>query len=293
MKGPRAERWLVTGAGGQLGRSLLALAPSLGIDAVGRTHEELDIVDAVAVAHALDALAPQVVLNCAAFTHVDRCEERSQEAMRVNGEGPGILARACVQRALLIHISTEYVFDGESHRPIDESAKPSPRSAYGRSKLAGEEAVREAQGEHLIVRTQWVFGPGPCFVRTILAAARRGETLRVVEDQIGRPTWTASLARALVRAAELGARGTLHLACEGVASWYDLARAALIEAEKLGLDPTVEVRPAATAEVPRPAVRPAYAVLALERARSLGIEMPYWRDALVDYLSAEREGRDA
>ncbi len=291
--GQSPARWLITGAGGQVGRSVLEVAPRFGVDAIGRPRAELDVLDAAAVARTLDELAPDVVLNCAGFTQVDRCEERVDEAMRVNGSGPGVLARACADRALLIHLSTEYVFAGETTRPIDEDAKLAPSSAYGRSKLAGEEAVREADGEHLIVRTQWVYGPGPNFVRTILEAAGRGEALRVVEDQLGRPTWSGELARALLEAAAAGAQGTLHLACEGVASWYDLALAAVSEGTQRGLNPWVKVRPVATSEVPRPARRPSCAVLGLERARQLGIEMVHWRDALSAYLAAEAEGRDA
>ena len=291
--GRRGTRWLVTGAGGQLGRSLLRVAPEFGIEAIGRSDTELDVVDADAVARTFEELRPDVVLNCAAFTQVDWCEDHVDEAMRVNGTGPRVLARACANHALLVHISTEYVFAGETHRPIDESAKPAPRSAYGRSKLAGEEAVREVDGEYLIVRTQWLFGPGPNFVRTIRSAAARGQTLHVVEDQVGRPTWSGALARALLQAEALAARGMLHLACEGVASWYDLALAAVSEGTQRGLNPSVEVRPVATSEVPRPAMRPPYAVLGLERARQLGIEMSHWRKALSAYLTAEAEGRDA
>ncbi len=286
-------RWLITGAGGQLGRSLLGVAPQLGLEALGRSRAQLDVLDAGAIAHALAEFGPDVVLNCAALTNVDECEQRTDEAMRVNGEAPGVLARACAGRAVLIHISTEYVFPGDTNQPLDEEAKPAPRSAYGRSKLAGEEGVRAAGGEHLIVRTQWVFGPGPNFVRTVLAAADRGEALNVVEDQLGRPTWSGALARALVEAAAAGARGTLHLACEGVASWYDLALAAVSEGTQRGLNPWVKVRPVATSEVPRPAKRPTYAVLGLGRARQLGIELVHWRDALSAYLAAEAEGRDA
>ena len=286
-------RWLVTGAGGQLGRSVLAVAPRFEVEAIGRSHSELDVVDADAVARALDELAPDVVLNCAAFTQVDRCEERVDEAMRVNGEGPGVLAGACAGRTLLIHMSTEYVFAGDTNQPLDEDAKPGPQSAYGRSKLAGEEAVRAVGGEHLIARTQWLFGPGPNFVRTILSAAGRGEALQVVEDQLGRPTWSGALARALMQAAAVGARGTLHLACEGVATWYDLALAAVSEGTQRGQNSWVKIRPAGTEEVPRPARRPSYAVLGLERARQLGIELVHWRDALSSYLVAEAEDRDA
>jgi len=287
------SRWLVTGAGGQLGRAVLALAPTEGIRAHGVRHAELDVADPDAVKRALEQVRPGVVLNCAAFTAVDRCESETELAERVNARAPGVLAAACAGGPLLVHLSTDYVFDGRASTPIPEDAPTAPLSAYGRSKLAGERAIAEAGEGHLIVRTQWVFGPGPNFVRTILRAARSGEPLRVVEDQIGRPTWTTALARAIFRAVEAGARGRLHLACEGVASFYDLAREGVEQGARRGLNPKVAVFAIPTREMPRPAVRPAYGVLGLERARGLGIVLPHWREALDGYLDADREGRDA
>ncbi|MBW2280969.1 MAG: dTDP-4-dehydrorhamnose reductase [Deltaproteobacteria bacterium] len=289
-----SARWLVTGAAGQLGRSLLAIAADRGIEAVGCTHAELDVADPAAVRAALDRIEPGVVLNAAAFTQVDLCEQETEAALRVNAHAPGVLAEACRDRGqptLLVHVSTEYVFSGETPRPIPEDADTAPLSAYGRGKLAGEQAVRDSGAEHLIARTQWLFGPGPNFVRTILAAAGRGQALRVVEDQIGRPTWSRSLAEGLVSAVRGGLRGTLHLACEGVCSWYDLAREIVREGAARGLTGTVGVDPIPTREMPRPAVRPAYAVLALDRSRAAGIHMPHWRDALAAYLDEERSAR--
>ena len=288
-----APVWLVTGAAGQLGRSMLAVAKEQGIHAVGRTRRELDIGDAHAMAGILDEVRPEVLVNCAAFTKVDLCETQPDDAQLGNAHGPETLAQVCAGRARLVHLSTEYVFAGDGSTPIPEDADPDPRSEYGRSKLAGEVAVRKADPEALIVRTQWVFGPGPNFVRTILAAARDRGELRVVEDQVGRPTWTGALARAIVQAVELGARGTLHLASSGVASWYDFALAAVGEARLRGQIREVAVRPVTSAEFPRPAARPAFGVLGLERARELGIELPHWRDSLGRYLDAEEEQRDA
>lgn len=288
-----ASRWLVTGAGGQLGRAALAVARARGVTAVGFGRAELDVRDAEAVKRALDEQQPDVVLNCAAFTAVDRCESEPAEAERSNALAPALLAQACRGGPLLVHLSTDYVFDGRASQPIPEDAPTRPLSVYGRTKLRGEEAVRAAAGEHLIVRTQWVFGPGTNFVRTIQRAAKQGEALRVVEDQIGRPTWTGSLARGIVAAVAAGARGTLHLANEGIASFFDLARATVDEGARRGLCPKVDVRPIPTSEMPRPAARPAYGVLSLARARSLGITLPHWRDALAAHFDAEREGRDA
>lgn len=291
--GTSASRWLVTGAGGQLGRAVLALADANRICAQGASHGELDIADAASVKAALVRLRPDVVLNCAAFTAVDRCETEPETARRANAVGPEVLAAACAGGPLLVHVSTDYVFGGRAHKPIPENARTAPVGVYGRSKLEGEQAIARAGGEFLIVRTQWVFGPGPNFVRTVLRAAAQGGPLRVVEDQLGRPTWTTALARAIFRAVEVGARGRLHLACEGVASWFDFARAVVDEGARRGLNPRVEVLAIPTREMPRPAARPAYGVLGLERARGLGLSLPHWREALEGYLDAEREGRDA
>lgn len=288
-----APRWLVTGAGGQLGRAALALAPEHGITAIGLGHAELDVQDGGAVKRALEELRPDVVLNCAAFTAVDRCESEADAAERANALAPRLLAQACRGQSLLVHLSTDYVFDGTASQPVPEDAPKRPLSVYGRTKSRGEDGVRAADGEYLIVRTQWVFGAGPNFVRTILRAARNGEPLRVVEDQLGRPTWTHSLAHGIFAAVTAGARGVLHLANEGIASFFELAREATLEGARRGLCPKVEVAPISSAEMPRPAARPSYGVLGLARARSLGITMPHWRDALAEYLDAERGGRDA
>jgi dTDP-4-dehydrorhamnose reductase len=280
------SRWLVTGAGGQLGRAVLALGPAHGVTPIGVSHAQLDVCDAGAVKRALDDNQPDVVLNCAAFTAVDRCESEAQQAERANALAPGLLAQACRGGPLLVHLSTDFVFDGRASQPIPEDAPARPLSEYGRTKLRGEEAVRAAAGEHLVVRTQWVFGEGANFVRTILQLAGKGESLRVVEDQLGRPTWTHSLARGIFQAVRAGARGTLHLANEGIASWFDFARDIVAEGAARSLCPKVEVTPIPSSGMPRPATRPAYGVLALDEARALGIRSPHWRDALREYLDA-------
>jgi dTDP-4-dehydrorhamnose reductase len=289
----RAPRLLLTGAGGQLARSLAPAARRRGWSVEALAREELDIADPAQVSRVLECSRPEIVVNCAGFTRVDLCEERREEAQRANAVGPGVLARACRDRALLVQVSTEYVFAGRTPTPIPEEADPEPLSEYGRSKLAGERAARSEGGDCLIARTQWLFGPGPNFVRTILAAAREGRALRVVEDQVGRPTWTGALAEAILDALEAGARGTLHLACEGLASWYDLAVDAVEEGVRRGWNPEVRVEAISSAEMPRPATRPAHAVLGLERARKLEIELPHWRAALRAWLDAEEERSDA
>jgi dTDP-4-dehydrorhamnose reductase len=283
----------VTGAGGQVGRAALALARAHGVTPIGVTRAELDVSDGDALKRALEQHRPDVVLNCAAFTAVDRAETETDAAERANVLAPALLAQACRGGPLLVHLSTDFVFDGGASQPIPEDAPTRPLSAYGRSKLRGEEAVRAASGEHLVIRTQWVFGAGANFARTILGAAAKGAPLRVVEDQLGRPTWSGSLARGIFGAVTAGARGTLHLANEGIASWFDFAREIVAEGARRGPCPAVEVRPIPSRELPRPATRPAYGVLGLERARSLGIHSPHWREVLVQHFDAEGEGRDA
>lgn len=288
-----APRWLVTGADGQLGRSLVAVAPEFATRAVGLGPAQLDVTDPRAVARLLDELDPHVVVNCAALTDVDGCEEGCEEVERVNAHAPGMLAEACRGRALLVHLSTDFVFSGEAPRPIAEDAKPAPRNVYGRTKLAGEEAVRRAGGEHLIVRSQWLFGPGGNFVRRILERARLGRNLAVVEDQVGRPTWTAALARGLLDAVARGARGTLHVACEGACSRYDFAREIVRQGARRGCCPETVVEPVSSDAYPSRAERPLYGVLDLRQSRALGIALPHWSEALAAYLEAEEEGRDA
>jgi dTDP-4-dehydrorhamnose reductase len=282
---------LVLGSAGQLGTSLGQQIARRGWEL--HALPRLDIADRAAVARALDDCRPDRVFNAAAFTQVDLCEERPQEARRANAEGPAVLAEACKGRALLVHVSTDYVFDGTASEPIPEHAPTAPLCVYGETKWQGEQAVRASGGEHLIVRTQWLFGPGPCFVRTILALARRPEPLRVVSDQFGRPTSSDALARALLDAAhaEPPVRGTLHLACAGTASWYEFARAIVEQGAERGLNPPRAVEPVPTESMPRPARRPAYGVLALDKADALGIRLPHWRAALEAYLDQEASPR--
>ena len=280
-------RWLLTGAGGQLGTSLLerSLGPQRAWTPL--SHGALDIASADAVARVLEEVRPEVVVNAAAFTHVDRCESEPEAARRANAEGPAALARACEGRALLVHVSTEYVFPGDACVPIPEDTPVAPRSVYGDTKAQGEAAIRGTRCDHLIVRTQWLFGRGRSFVGTMLELARQEPLLRVVEDQLGRPTSTDALAVGLIQAIDRGLRGTLHLACEGVASWYDLARQVVALGAGHGLTRAVPVEPVSTAAFPRPAARPAYGVLGLERARQAGIQLPHWIDALGAHLERE------
>jgi dTDP-4-dehydrorhamnose reductase len=284
-------RWIVTGSQGQLGSCLVRSLEGDPGEELARacSHRELDVADPRAVARLLEGLAPppDVLVNAAAFTAVDRCESEGEVAMRVNGEAPGHLARLCKQEGIrLVHVSTDYVFDGEGTRPYTEEAKPDPRSAYGRSKLAGERRVLETSPAFLVVRTSWVFGPGRNFVEAILRQARlrrEGEAsgpLRVVDDQEGCPTYAADLAEGIRALVAAGAGGLVHLSNGGACTWWDFARAILDEAGHGEL----EIERGRTEELDLPAPRPRYSVLDCSRAASLGVVLRPWRDALRDYL---------
>lgn len=290
---PQVRRWLVTGAGGQVGRCLVArLRARPGaqlVAALGRA--ELDVTDPEAVRRALAEAPggpPDVVANAAAMTHVDRCESEPDAAWRANAEAPGHLAAAC--RALgarLVHLSTDYVFDGRASRPYREDDPTGPRSVYGRSKLEGEARVLATCSDALVVRTAWVFGPGRNFVATILGAAAQalagGPALRVVDDQRGSPTWAGHLADGILALVEADARGVYHLANSGSATWWELARAAV---DAWG-HPELPIAKTTTDAFPRPAPRPAWSVLDLARAEALGVHMPPWREGLRAYLESE------
>jgi dTDP-4-dehydrorhamnose reductase len=258
----------VVGAGGMLGQDIVRAG---GGATVPLTHADLDVTDAAAVR---EALAGATVINCAAYTDVDGAESDSVSAHAVNAEGARNVAEAAGR---VLYISTDYVFDGAKRQPYVESDVPGPLQEYGRSKLAGERATADANPNHLIVRSSWLFGAGGRnFVETILTLAGERDELRVVDDQVGCPTFTGHLAEALVTLAGGDARGLLHVAGAGSCSWFDFARAILSRA---GSD--CAVQPCATAEFPRPARRPPYSVLASELG---GAALPAWQDGLDAYL---------
>jgi dTDP-4-dehydrorhamnose reductase len=272
----------VLGSRGQLGRELLRSLAGTLHRASGHDVESVDICEPASVATLLDSVRPDAVINCAAWTRVDAAEAEEEAAHRVNAEGPRVLAEACRGRGILLcHLSTDYVFDGTATEPIDETAAPHPQSAYGRGKLAGEEAVRAALASHLVVRTAWLYGQeGPNFVLTMLRLAREHGALRVVADQWGSPTWTGHLAPALVRLVERGVPGTYHLTNSGATTWFGLAQA-IVEEAALG----VPVEPLTTADYPTAAPRPAYSVLANRAWLDLGeAALPPWREGLHTYL---------
>ncbi len=279
------------GARGQLGGDLVETGTEHGHEMVGLTQAECDIRDGAAVKRWIDATRPDAVVNAAAWTRVDAAEEHEAEAEAVNATGAGLVAAACAAAGIrCCHVSTDYVFDGTATSPIPEDAAPAPRSAYGRTKLHGEVAVRERCRDHQIVRTSWLYGrQGPNFVLTMLRLAAERPQVRVVADQHGAPTWTGHLAPALLRLLEAGPPGTYHLSNAGVTTWYDLA-VATMGARRL----QVEVVPITTAEYPTPAVRPAYSVLDNRAWRDLGERpLPAWEDGLRAYLARPDDGRPA
>jgi dTDP-4-dehydrorhamnose reductase len=270
-------RLLVTGAGGMLGREVVRAASEHEV--VALTHAELDVTDGDAVSAIVEDC---VVVNCAGFTDVDGAEADEDAATLLNGVAPGYLAAAA--RAI-VHPSTDYVFDGTKREPYVESDPTGPRSAYGRSKLAGEQSVAAANPRHAIVRTSWLFGVGGRnFVDTMLGLAGDRDELRVVDDQVGCPTYVGHLARALVEFAESEAYGIHHVAGGGACSWFEFAREIFRQTE---LD--VRVVPCTTDEFPRPAQRPAYSVLGSERPDS--VTLPDWREGLAAYLAERAPAR--
>jgi dTDP-4-dehydrorhamnose reductase len=272
-------RWLVTGAGGMLAQDVLAALRDH--DHVACDRSQLDITDRPAVLSVLQQHRPDVVVNCAGWTAVDAAEEHEAEAFDVNAVGPANLAGACRELgARLLHISTDYIFDGLSRVPYPEDAPARPRTAYGRTKAAGEWAVRaELPSAAWIVRTGWLYGAGgPNFVRTMIELERSRETVDVVYDQVGQPTWSGALAPLLIQLVTAGAPpGVYHGTASGSATWYEFARAVF---DELGADPS-RVRPTSTARFPRPAQRPAYSVLSHDGWRGIGVgPLPHWRASL-------------
>jgi dTDP-4-dehydrorhamnose reductase len=273
-------RLLVTGAAGMLGTDVVAAAAAHDVVALARA--DLDITDADAVRAAVRDTKPDAIINCAAWTDVDGAEAHEAAATAINGDGAGHLAAAASEAgAHIVHVSTDYVFGGDATEPYPENAPTGPIGAYGRSKLAGERAVEDgAPSAHAIVRTAWVFGPhGKNFVDTMLRVGPERGEVTVVDDQLGCPTYTGHLAKALIAVAEHRAHGVLHVAGGGRCTWFDLAVATFAEA---GLEVTVQR--GSSADLARPAPRPAYSVLG--STRSDAPTLPSWREGLKAHLIA-------
>jgi dTDP-4-dehydrorhamnose reductase len=268
-------RWLVTGAGGMLGRDLVSALGSAEV--IGLDRAALDITDRAAVLAAVRELRPDVVVNCAAWTAVDDAETNEEAALALNGSGVAHLAAACAGTgARLVQVSTDYVFDGAAGEPWAEDDKPSPRNAYGRTKLAGERAVPV---DGYIVRTAWTYGAhGPSFVRTMLRLAAGDGPVNVVNDQHGQPTWTVDVARQIILLVNSGAApGIYHATADGTATWFDLAR----EVFALSGADASRVLPCSSAEYPRPAPRPAWSVLGHDAWTRAGLApIGDWRASL-------------
>jgi dTDP-4-dehydrorhamnose reductase len=289
-------RLLVTGAGGMLGRDVARAAEQAGHELHLRDRAALDITDAAAVEEAIASLRPDAVVNCAAWTDVDGAESHEEQALAVNRDGAGILGQTAASAgAKLVHVSTDYVFDGQAPldtdrlvRPYVESDQTGPRTVYGQSKLEGELRVLSASPRHAVVRSAWLFGvDGHNFVATMLRLAGEASpegprTLKVVDDQTGSPTWTGHLAPALIDLVEQDLSGLTHVAGGGAVTWNGFAREIFRQAE---LECVVE--PVTTAEMARPAPRPSFSVLASERDEVP--RLPDWRDGLAGYLAARTE----
>jgi len=276
---------LVTGAKGMLGTDLCTRLRN-AYETIPLDLPELDVTETSAVLAALESEKPEMVIHCAAYTHVDGCERDPQQAFRVNAFGTWNIASACQKTgSALLYISTDFVFDGEKGEPYDEFDRPNPINVYGRSKLAGEEVVRGMLSRHFIVRTAWLFGVhGNNFVRTILRQAENGKTLRVVADQIGCPTYTADLAEAIADLLETPLYGTYHITNSGWCSWAEFAEEVIRQA---GI--SVKVIPISSAEWDSPTRRPKDS-----RLRHLALEMQGrdnlrpWQEALADFLKTYR-----
>jgi dTDP-4-dehydrorhamnose reductase len=279
---------LVTGSAGMLGTDVTRVGERAGHDPIAMSHAVLDITDAVSVERAMQRSNPDAVINCAAWTDVDGAETRREAAHAVNVLGAGNVARAAAAAGIqLVHVSTDYVFNGTpplggggKPRPYLESDPTGPRSVYGETKLEGERLVLGASPRHTVVRSSWLFGVGgPNFAGTMLRLAGERESVRVVDDQVGCPTWTGHLAPALLGLIERDVHGLVHLAGAGYVSWNGFAREIFRQAEV-----NCRVDPATTADMARPAPRPAWS--AIESEREDVIPMPDWREGLAGYLAA-------
>ena len=268
---------LLTGRNGQVGSELQAvLHPAVATD-----HATLDLADADALRQAVRKEKPGVIINAAAYTAVDKAEDEPDMAMLIKGAAPGVLAEEAKRTgALLVHYSTDYIFDGMKRAPYLETDPPKPLGVYGRTKLEGETRIRASGCRHLVLRTAWVYGRGGNFVRAILRQAEKGAALRVVNDQVGAPTWAFDIARVTAELLKKSVEGTFNVSAAGSASWYEVALEILRLAGR-----SVEVKPVRTAEYGAKAPRPAYSVLDNARLCASGVTpIGEWRGRLAEHL---------
>ena len=281
-------RVLVTGGNGQLGTEVVREFNRLGHEVLAPLPEELDFLDPDKLAARAAALQADWIVNCAAYTLVDRAESEPGQAFTINRDSAGRLAAVAAQTGgRMLHISTDFVFDGKQSRPYREDDEPGPLSVYGRSKWEGDEAVLAALPGAIILRTAWLYGiHGHNFVKTMLRLAREGKPLRVVDDQVGTPTWTADTVQAMAALVTAEASGVFHFTDAGETSWCGFARAIITEAAQLGFElKTRTVAPIPTSEYPTPATRPHYSVLDTRKIQPyLASPIPPWRDSLINML---------
>ena len=277
---------LLTGINGQVGQELKQTLIPLG-EIIGVNRQQLDLTKPGQITEAIANIKPDIIINAAAYTAVDKAETEADLAMAINATAPKVIAKAASQiKATVVHISTDYVFNGKNHIPYTETDATDPLGVYGKSKLLGEEEVRIQCDRHLIIRTAWVYGARGHgnFVKTMLRLGAEKTKLRVVADQIGSPTWSYDLASAIAQMLFLPnlPLGTYHFTNSGVASWYDFAVAIFEEARKLGFPVKIErILPITTADYPTPAKRPAYSVLDIQKiSQVLGEYPPHWRESL-------------
>ncbi|BAZ45977.1 dTDP-6-deoxy-L-mannose-dehydrogenase [Chondrocystis sp. NIES-4102] len=280
---------LLTGITGQVGQELQQTLTTVG-EIIRVSRQELDLSKPTEIASKIAQIKPNIIVNAAAYTAVDKAETDTELAMTINASAPGAIAEVCQDiGATLLHISTDYVFNGKNHTPYLETDETDPLGVYGKSKLLGEITVRENCDRHIILRTAWVYG---CrghnnFVKTMLRLGKEREELKVVADQIGSPTWSYDIAVAIAQLLsksqeDANIQGTYHFTNSGVASWYDFAVAIFEEAKQLGVPLKVtKVLPITTVEYPTPTKRPAYSVLSKTKiTQTLGIYPPHWRQSL-------------
>jgi len=270
-----------------LGRAVVEAFSAQGRNVLGFSRQELDVTDPAACRQVVAQHRPATVINCAGYTKVDQAEDEEDLARLINADGAGYLAEAAAEaEAKVVYFSTDFVFDGQKGKPYNEDDPPAPLSAYGRSKWAGEEATRRANSNHMILRTAWLFGPhGNNFVKTILRLAGEKEELRVVDDQVGSPTFTLDLAASLPGLLDLGQTGTYHLTNQGQTTWFGLAARAIKKAGH-----KVCLIPITSDQIGRKAIRPAFSALNCGRLKALGVSLRPWEEAVDDYVGPTGRG---